>query len=312
VEKVWQNLRYTIRVLGKNPGFTAVAILSLALGIGANTAIFTLINALLLRDLPVHQPERLVQLSPVRQGNKITFSYPMFREVERRQTVFNEMFAWDVGMMSNVEVDGILSQHYVLAVTGNSYSELGVIPLLGRLLSPDDANPTSGANSQVAVIGYEFWQRRFGGAPDIVGKQIRVEGQPFTIIGVTRKWFTGLTTGAPPEVTIPVTARSLIQNGGGFDIESRTVLWMHPIGRLKEGVSIDQARQQLQSVWPEVLLASASTATPGVRRQTFLSMGLDVSSAANGIEGGLRSQFERPLYVLAGIVGLILLPAAMK
>jgi predicted permease len=308
---LWQTLRYTLRVLAKNPGFTTVAVLSLALGIGANTAIFTLINALLLRDLPVRQPERLVYLSAIRQGNKITFSYPMFREVERGQRVFSGMIGWGGNWTPNVEVSGVLSQDRVLSVTGNCYSELGAFPLLGRLLTPEDENLSGGANSQVAVIGYEFWQRRFGSAPDVVGKQIRIEGHPFTIIGVTRKWFTGLTTGEPPDITVPLTAMSLIQTGE-FDLESRSILWLHPIGRLKDRITIDQARAQLESFWPDVLLATASTQTPGLRRQTFLSMGLDVSSAAKGMSTDLRDQFTRPLYVLAGIVGLILLVACVN
>src|SRR5256885_10521420 len=169
---LWQSLRYTLRVLAKNPGFTTAAVLSLALGIGANTAIFTLINALLLRDLPVRQPQRLVYLSAVRQGSKITFSYPMFRELERGQRVFSGMIGWGGNWMPNVEVNGVLSQDRVLSVTANCYSELGASSLLGRLLNPEDENLSGGANSQVAVIGYEFWQRRFGGTRDVVGKQI--------------------------------------------------------------------------------------------------------------------------------------------
>src|SRR5216684_1696444 len=306
-----QSLRYTVRVLAKSPVFTTVAFLSLALGIGANTAIFTLINALILRDVPVRQPERLVYLSAVRQGNKITLSYPMFREVERGQRVFSGMIGWGGNWTPNVEVNGVLSKDRVLSVTANCYSELGAFPFLGRLLTSEDENLSGGANSQVAVIGYEFWQRRFGAAPDVVGKQIRIEGHPFTIIGVTRKWFTGLTPGEPPDITVPLTAMPLIQSGA-FDLESRSLLWLHPIGRLKDGVTIQQARAQLQSFWPDVLLATASTQAPGLRRQTFLSMGLDVSSAAKGVRGNLRSQFERPLYVLAGIVGLILLVACVN
>jgi len=234
---LWQSLRYTLRVLAKNHGFTTAAVLSLALGIGANTAIFTLINALLLRDLPVRQPQRLVYLSAVRQGSKITFSYPMFRELERGQRVFSGMIGWGGNWMPNVEVNGVLSQDRVLSVTGNCYSELGASPLLGRLLNPEDENLTGGANSQVAVIGYEFWQRRFGGTRDVVGKQIRVEGHPFTIIGVTRKWFTGLTTGEPPDITVPLAAMPLIQSGA-FDLESHSLLWLHPIGRLKDVVKL--------------------------------------------------------------------------
>ncbi len=285
--------------------------LSLALGIGANTAIFTLINALLLRDLPVRQPGRLVQLSAVRRDGKVPFSYPMFREVERGQRVFTGMIGWGAAGMSNVEVNGVLSQNHVLSVTGNYYSELGVAPLLGRLLTPEDVNPGNGTTSQMAIIGYEFWQRRFGRAPEVVGKQVRVEGHPFTIIGVTRKWFTGLSTGEPPEVTIPVTATPLVQ-GGTFRLDSRSLLWLFVTGRLKDGVTIERARAQLQSFWPEVLLATASTETPGLRRQTFLSMGLEVSSAAKGVAADLRAQFTRPLYVLAGIVGLILIVACVN
>jgi predicted permease len=309
---LWQTLRYSLRILAKNPGFTTVAVLSLALGIGANTAIFTLINALLLRNLPVRQPERLVQLVAVRPDAKVPFSYPMFREVERGQRVFTGLMGWGAGGMFNVEVNGRLSRNHLMSVTGNCYSELGVTPILGRLLIPEDSNPSSGTTSQVVVIGYDFWQSRLGGALDVVGKQIRVEGHPFTIIGVTQKWFSGMTTGEPSDITIPITAFPLLAEGNEFNIESRSLLWLFVTARLKDGVTIEQARAQLQSFWPEVLLATASTQTPGLRRQTFLSMGLDVSSAARGMSTDLRDQFTRPLYVLAGIVGLILLVACVN
>jgi predicted permease len=313
VMPVWQNLRYSLRALRKNPGFTAVAILSLALGIGANVAIFTLINALLLRDLPVPHPERLVALSVVRYGDKITFSYPMFRELERGQRVFSGLVGWSESTFPNVDVNGDFASSNALAVTSNFYSELGAAPLLGRLLASEDVNPHAGSTSQVAVIGYEFWQRRFGGAPDVLGKQVRIEGQPFTIVGVTRKWFTGLTPGEPPDVTIPITAfPSLVSPSDAFGLDDRSKLWVRTTGRLKDGVTIDQARAQLQSFWPEVLLVTASTETPGLRRQTFLSMGLDVSPIRTGFAKDLRAQFSRPLYILAGIVGLILLVACVN
>src|SRR5690349_12185144 len=158
MRQLWQNLRYSLRALRKNPSFTAVAILSLALGIGANVAIFTLINALLLRDLPVPHPERLVELSVVRYAEKITFSYPMFRELERGQRVFSGFVGWSEATVSNVEVNGLFARGNVLGVTSNFYSELGAAPLLGRLLTSEDVNPHAGSTSQVAVIGYEFWQ----------------------------------------------------------------------------------------------------------------------------------------------------------
>jgi predicted permease len=281
------------------------------LGIGANVAIFTLVNALLLRDLPVPQPERLVELSVVRHGDKIPFSYPMFRELDRGQRVFSGLIGWSEYMIPNVEVSGVFARSSVLETTSNFYSELGVGPLLGRLLTSEDTNPHAGSTSQVAVIGYEFWQRRFGGAPDVLGKQVRIEGQPFTIVGVTRRWFTGLTPGEPPDVTVPVTAYPAIE-GGTFGLDDRSRLWVRITGRLKDGVTIDQARAQIQSFWPEVLLTTASTQTPGLRRQTFLSMGLDISPVRTGFARDLRAQFSRPLYVLAGIVGLILLVACVN
>jgi predicted permease len=291
MERLWQNLRYTFRLLGKTPGFTTVAILSLALGIGANTAIFTLVNALLLRDLPVRQPERLVELSLIRRdGQQVPFSYPMFREIERGQRVFSGLIGWSVGGMFNVEVNTVLSQSRVVEVTGNYYSELGVAPLFGRLLTPDDVLPRSGATSQVAVIGYEFWHLAFGGTIDVVGQQIRIEGQPFTIIGVTRKWFSGMTLGEPPEITIPVTAAPVIHNHA-FTLDERSVLWMSITGRLKDGVT---------------------TQTPGLRRQAFLSMGLDVSPAATGVARELRARFTKPLFALMGIVSLIVLVACVN
>jgi predicted permease len=326
---LWRNLSYALRVLRKSPGFTSVAVLSLALGIGANTAIFTLINALLLRDVPVRQPERLVEVSPVRCENaritadvsrascsqfdrKIFFSYPMYRELERQQRVFSAVIGWSDGFdVARVEVNGAFSQNKVFAVSGNYHSELGETPVLGRLLTPEDADPHSGS-LRVAVLGYEFWQRRFGGAPDVIGKGIRIAGTPFTIIGVTRKWFTGLSTGEPPEITIPITAQPLVEPGIFKSIDDRSLLWVMVTGRLKDGVTIEQAHAQLQSFWPDLLAATASTPTPGLRRQRFLSMGLDVSAARTGMAPELRAQFTRPLYLLLGIVGLILLAACVN
>jgi predicted permease len=313
---LWQDLRYTFRVLGKNPSFTVVAVLSLALGIGANTAIFTLINALLLRSLPVRQPDRLVEVSLLRLDSRVPFSYPMFRELERGQRVFTGLigvdlgYQWHAGKMLNVEVNGALSQNHLLWVTGNFYSELGVAPYRGRLFTPGDADPGNGTASEEAVISYEFWQRRLGGVPVVVGKQIRVEGHPFTIMGVTPKWFTGLTRAEPPEITLPITAAPLIEDGTS-SLERGGAYWVFVIGRLKDGVSIEQARAQLQSFWPGVLQATADT-RQGSRLQTYLSMRLDVSSAAVGVAEDVRSQFTRPLSVLTGLAGLTLLVACLN
>lgn len=301
LENMLRDFRFAMRSLRKSPGFAAAAVCTLALGIGANTAIFSLINALLLRELPVWQPERLVQLSVVRGNDNMPFSYPMFRELERGQRVFSGLIGWSPSSMSNVEVNGVLSQAAVSSVMGNYYSDLGTLPLMGRLIGPDDADPRAATVSPVAVLGYEFWQRRFGGASDVVGRQLRIERQSYTIIGVTRKWFSGLTTGQPPEVTVPMRST-----------DSRAQLWVCITGRLKEGVAIRQARAQLESFWPAVLLATVPTNAPGLRRQTFLSMRLDLAPVATGVARELRAKFTRPLYVLLGMVGLILLVACVN
>jgi predicted permease len=316
MKTLWQNLRYTFRVLGKSPSFTIVAVLSLALGIGANAAIFTLINALLLRSVPVRQPDRLVQVSLIRLDSKVPFSYRMFQELERGQRVFTGLIGIDLGYqwhgdaLLNVEVNGVPSQNHLLWVTENYYSELGLTPYLGRLFAPGDAAATNGASSEAAVISYEFWQRRFGGAPDVVGKQIQVEGHPFTIMGVTPKSFTGFTRGEPPEITLPITAAPLVEDGNS-DLERGGSYWLFVIGRLKDGVSIEQARAQLQSFWPAALQATADT-RQGSRLQTYLSLRLDVSSAAVGVAEDMRSEFTRPLAVLAGLAGLTLLVACLN
>jgi len=312
VKTFWQILLYTFRVLRKNPSFTVVAVLSLALGIGANTAIFTFINALLLRKIPVRQPERLVEVSLVRLDGKGPFPYRMFRELERGQRVFSGLigvdlgYQWHVGKMLNVEVNGVLSQNHLLWVTENFYCELGVTPYLGRLFSLGDSR--NGTASEEAVVSYEFWQRRLGGAPDVVGQQIRVEGHQFSIIGVTPDGFTGLTRGEPPEITLPITAAPLIEDGTS-DLERGGAYWLFVLGRLKDGVSIEQAQAQLQSFWPEVFRATSDTSQGA---QTDLSMRLDVSSAAVGVAEDLRSQFTGPLSVLGGLAGLTLLAACLN
>jgi predicted permease len=306
-----QNLRYTFRILRRSPGFTSVALLSLALGIGANVAIFTVVNALLFRDLPVRQPDRLVELSAVRSNEKTPFSYPMFQEVERGQRVFSDLIGWSAPSMVNTEVNGVLGQSSLVAVTGNYYSSLGVSPRLGRLLASYDVEIRDTASTCVVVIGYGFWQRRFGGVPDILGRLVHIEGRPFTVVGVTPKGFTGMTTGEPPDLTIPITAEPLI-NDETYSLGDRSKLWVFVTGRLKDGVSLVQARSQLLSFWPEVLKATASTQTPGPRRQAFLSMAVDVVPVRTGVAAELRSRFSRPLFILSGIVGLILLIACVN
>lgn len=307
---IWEDLRYATRALWRNPTFSIVAILSLTLGIGANSAIFSTLNALVFRELPVHQAKYLVELSGLyRNGERVPLSFPLFEEVERAQRVFSGFFGWTANVQANVEVKGALSLAEVSAVSGSYYSNLGSMPLRGRLITSDDASTDIGKDSHVAVIGYDFWVRTFDRDPAVVGRTINIEGQPFTIIGVTQRWFTGLTPGEPPEITIPITTASVIL---GDSVNYRSALWVFATGRLKDGVTIQRARAQVKSFWSHALKATAPTEGPGERLQSWLSMGLEMQSAATGTDTDLRSEFKQPLYLLMGIVTLILLVACVN
>lgn len=311
LETLWQDVCFGLRILRKNSGFTTVAVLSLALGIGANIAAFSLLNALLLRELPVRHPEQLVELSAKRPGGNVPFTYPMYWELERGQRVFSELTAWsETGNQSSVEVDGDISQASVYEVAGNYYSELGANPRLGRLIAREDVDASNGSTSQVAVLSSDFWRRRFGATTDVLGRVIRIEGHTFTIIGVTEPGFTGVMPDYQNEITVPLTAAPLILGDAFKSLDDRSFLWLGVTGRLRDGVTMTQARAQLESFWPALLKATSPTETPGPRRERFLAMSLNLTSASSGpIDDPVRNEYRRPLYVLLAIVGLILLLA---
>jgi MacB-like periplasmic core domain len=186
-----QDVRFGLRLIKLHPGFALIMVLTLAFGIGANTAIFSILDARLLRSLPAWRPDRLVEVAAIyRNGRKVPFSYPAFQELEQNQKVFSSLFGWTGSTDHNVEIDGVLSRDSVRRVTGNYYSGLGTTPVLGRLIGPEDGATSPGT---VAVIGYQFWTQRFARDPGIIGRLVRVENSPFTIIGVSRKWFMGMT-----------------------------------------------------------------------------------------------------------------------
>jgi len=164
MSQLWQDLRYAARVLAKTPVVTAVAIVSLALGIGANTAIFSILNALFLRSLPVRNPHQLVAIStisPDGQNEKDPLSLPMFEEIRQHQQVFSNMFAWDGGGMNNFEANGVKYAASLESVSGEYFSTLGIQPFLGRLITPSDVASRTGSSARVAVLGYRCWQLRY-------------------------------------------------------------------------------------------------------------------------------------------------------
>lgn len=302
-----QNLRYALRMLRKSPGFTAIAIFTLALGIGANAAIFSLLNALLYRELPVPHAEQLVELRLIyHNGSHIGFSLPMFQELERHQQVFSGMLAWSRNGPEEVEVNGRLGRDNVLYVSAGFYSELGQRPELGRLIEPGDTDLNRPA-SQVAVISDAFWRSRFGANTAVLGESITLQGRPFTIVGVTAKTFTGLDVGTPPEITVPITAYVFTGSDSQFALTSNHYLWLSIIGRLKNRVSIQQARAQLSAIWPGILAKVVPPDEKGERRQQYMSMSLYVTSGARGSDWDQRARRWKPLFYLMGIVVLMLL-----
>ncbi len=302
---VGQDVRYGFRLIKQSPGFAVVTVLTLALGIGANAAIFSVLNALVLRNLPLWRPERLVEVAAIyRNGATVPVSFPVFQQLQRNQRVFSDLFGWTPGLSYNVEISGELSRTTVRGVTSNYYGALGTSPLLGRLIGPEDAG-TPG--TPVAVLGYEFWSRRFARDPAVIGRTIHIENVSFTIVGVSRKWFMGMTPGISPDITIPITAGPL-----SGQVTQRALLWVFIAGRLKDGLTVEQARQQMHSFWSDTLLSTAPTNAPGPRLQSWLAMGLKLNSAATGINRDLREHIQNPLRVLMGLAGLILLVACIN
>src|SRR5262245_46139697 len=209
---MWRDLRYGARMLLKKPGFTAVAALTLALGIGADTAIFSLIDAVLLKTLPVKDPEQLVALTSLTGAGerKYSFSYPTFHDLRERNQAFADIFAYD-GLALNLSEGGQTERVSGQLVSGNFFSGLGVKPLLGRVFSADD-DKTPGAHP-VAILGHKFWRRRFASDPNVVGKTIRLNVYPFTVVGVAPPGFFGVEVGASPEVWVPMMMQPQLSNG---------------------------------------------------------------------------------------------------
>lgn len=301
-----QDFRYASRLIARAPGFAIVTVLTLALGIGMNTAIFDLLDAMVFRSLSAPHPEQLVEISPIyRNGHSVPVSYALYDQLQHNQRVFSSLFGWTSEKVADLEVSGSLSLTSVRGVTADYYNQLGGNPVLGRLIEPSDEAAIPAAS--VAVLGYECWQSRFGGDPGVLGRVVRIDGDPFTIIGVSQPWFMGMTPGSPPDFTVPFAAGSRAKNTA-----TRYLLYIFVAGRLRDGVTIPQAQQQLQSFWRYALVATAPTDVPGQRLESWLKMGLDLHSAEKGINRELRSQFVRPLSVLMCLVALILLVACMN
>ena len=323
-ENLLRDLKYSVRMLRKSPGFAAVAVITLALGIGANTAIFSVINSALLSNLPVKDPQQLVFLTqPDEQGLEIGFgdgdrdflTYPEFRELERNNQVFSGLLG-ACNFTSSIPVEwqagssaGNGAPAHVSLVSGSYFSVLGVAPSLGRTFGAEvdqlrDANP-------VAVISYAFWQGRLGGAPGVIGHGIRILNTSYTVIGVAPPQFHGETVGANPDVWVPLTMQGEIFPGRDFlSLETQPMHkteWLHVIGRLKPGVTLAQAKASIEVEFHQMMDAQTGGMSESDKRK-FLNQYLPIVPGSRGAST-LRADFGKPLQILMAVVGLILLLA---
>jgi predicted permease len=287
-----QDLRLAVRQLRASPLVSAVAILSLALGIGANTAIFSIVNSLLLRPLPVRQPQQLVSLT---QGS---WTNPIWEQIRDRPELFDGAFAWSATRF-NLASGGETEFVDGLWASGGMFETLGVNPILGRTFTASDDRRGGGPDGPVAVISYEFWQRRFGGAADVVGRTLRIERTPFTVVGVTPPDFFGPEVGRTFDVAIPLADEPLVRESW---LDQRSSWWLSIMARLRPDQSIDAANAALRAAQPAIRVATA----PGWNG--YITEPFTLAPAATG-ESDLRRRYERPLIVVLTIVALVLVIA---
>jgi predicted permease len=320
-EQLWQDLRYALRQLATHPGFTAIAVLSLGLGIGANTAIFGLIDHVMLRLMPVQHPEQLLVI-------RRTVSYPRFEEIRRRNTVFSALFG--VHIITDMDVKDMGTATGEL-VSGNYFQTLGVGALMGRTLLPED--DTAPQSSPVAVISYGYWKRMLGGAADVLGRKIQVKtgkanagtsgldiydkpgsrsvgGAVLTIVGVATPEFFGDTVGTSADIWIPMAMQPAVMPGRPF-LKQPNANWVNLMGRLKPGVRQAQAGPALLATWRQMLMDEVGARLTEQRRREIAEFKLITESGEKGF-GQIRRDFSQPLLVLMVVVGLVLLIACLN
>jgi macrolide transport system ATP-binding/permease protein len=317
VETTIQDIRYALRIFRRNPGFTSVVVLTLALGIGANTAIFSLINAVLLKMLPVRDPGQLVQFNIAIPGlgTNDVLPYPAFKHFRDESDAFSGIFAFAFIRNVDFEVGGQGGTASGQVVSGEYFSTLGVRPMLGRMISPQDDKVAGG--SAVAVIGYDYWRSRFAGDPGAVGKTVVLDNYPFTVIGVTPPEFFGLQPGERIDVSVPITMIAQIRPGYAATGTQYDVMtcpfrnWLRIMGRLGPGVTNQVAIAHTASAFRQAVsegaqgLATSPLNSP-IAQQAYRQATLQLTSGGKGL-AALRQRFSRPLTILMAAVGLLLL-----
>src|SRR5262245_13881234 len=311
-----QDVRVALRAFAKSPAFTLVVVLTLALGIGANAAIFALMDQVLLRLLPVKAPERLVILdgpgtwSGASHSDSETLtpmSHAMFAQLRDRNDVFEGVFghvARPIHLTGRGQTDAINGD----LVTGQFFQVLGVQPALGRVLGPEDDRTPGG--HPVVVLSHGFWQRRFAGDPKVLGQTVGVNGTPMTVVGVTPRGFRGVEVGASIDIFVPLMMQPQVVPIWKRGLGDWRTRFLTVMARLKDGVSLEQARAGANVLYVQLLqedLAHIENTSERFRT-TFLKKQLKLLPGARGTSG-LRDQSSTPLIVLMGMVGLVLLIA---
>ncbi len=317
--QIFQELRYGIRQLRKAPVFTLVAVITLALGIGANTAVFTLLDQALLRALPVSHPEQLVRLqftgstrghfNSFGGDDHDYFSYPMYRDLRDQNQVFEALIASD---LQNVSVQWNNKPDLVGCelASGNYFQALGLRPAIGRLFVPADDVPDS---SPVVVLSFNYWKRQFGSDPRVINQTLLINAHPFTIIGVAPPGFHSIVGGSTPETFVPLTTKNII-TPRWQDLEDFNSHWMMIVGRLKPGVSRRQAEASLQPLWHALRaseLARIPNASERLRRTYLDESRMQVLDSARGFSP-LRDQIGTPMLIVMGMVVLLVLMACVN
>jgi putative ABC transport system permease protein len=301
MDTLFQDFRYGLRMLAKSPGFTAIAVITLALGIGANTVIFTLTHALLLRSLPVPEPERLVHISFSKTGVDNGLSGPLFDSIKRHQQVFDQMLAWSTHQFEWTNGDETRKLRGAFA-SGDTFSTLRIQPALGRLLNEADDHAGGGPNGWAAVIGNAFWRNYFHGDPTVLGRTLRIEQLPVTIIGVLPAGFEGIDVGAQPQIILPLNFEVQMRGKAAY-LPQEGFLWLQVMGRLKPKMTQSQASAEMQRIESQVLAEADKTR---ILSRFFSGMRLAVSSGRNGL-AWVRKEYSQPLLLIQILVGLILL-----
>jgi predicted permease len=306
LEEIAADTRYALRLFAKSPGFTCVALVSLALGIGANTAIFTLAEALILRELPVRDPGALFQIvgvTPGKEGAQGSFSYPTFEWLRERGSVFSHVFTWSARRIEAGEGENM---EWIAAelVSEDYFVGLGAAPALGRALGDEREQPA------VAVVSHRWWQRRFDADPGAIGRSVRLGGIPFTVVGVMPEGFFGAVVGSPPDVFLPLGVINALSPGADR-FRRRESVWLPLLVRLRPGTSEAEAAAAVEMFWRPMLEETGPRGRDGDVLAPFRAFRSRLLPASNGISG-VRQRFVAPLRILAAVVALVWLIACLN